>query len=394
METAGLGTTIVFVLVAVLWLAYLVPVWARRREYAATELNAVRLQQTLRIMAETAEVPEALRIEASAREVARQQKVFAKEQRLQAAIERAKAVQRARELDQQIRQVEREVRVAVASSKTRSQRLRRTRLACAVMLAMSVAAVGAGVAVAGMLPLAIIGAVVAGLCFVGLIALARMGRTLRSIEVAAERRVLATTATSRTTPAQHGVQAAFEEHAETDAEASLAAQDAQPATDADRGWTPRKLPAPMSTLRATPSAQDPMTRLREYALQRAAEDAAIAAEQRAEAEEHAAQIAPVTPLRPVVPVAPERTAAEAFLARRSLRAAEPEVSFEGLLSGEVHLAEAERREARSMAETDRVERGGQQRSRFADLGSLDESALAGGQDSLDVAAVFRRRSAS
>ena len=361
MGTAGLGTTLVFALVAILWLAYLVPVWARRREYAATELNAVRLQQTLRVMAETAEVPEALRIEASARAVARQQKVFAKEQRLQAAIERAKAVQKARELDQQIRQVEREVRAAVASSHTRSQRLRRTRLACAVMLMLSIGAVVAGMAVPGMVPLAVVGTVTATLVCVGLVSLARIGARMRAVEIEAERRVIS----------------------------DAMRRGEQPAVVEDRTWTPVKLPKPMTSLRPAPYVEDPMTRLRAYAAQRVAEDEAMAAERAAEAAERAAQIAPVIPLRPMVPVAPERTAAEAFLARRAARPA-PAASFDQLLSGEIEIAEAERRAARAMAATDRLERAGVAPSRFANLGRIDESQ----EDSLDVRAVFARRAAS
>jgi len=59
-----------------LWIAYLLPSWLRRRQYLDTERNAVRLQQTLRILAETAETPEAVRVEATAREVATQQRIL------------------------------------------------------------------------------------------------------------------------------------------------------------------------------------------------------------------------------------------------------------------------------------------------------------------------------
>ncbi|BDZ63634.1 hypothetical protein [Agromyces mangrovi Wang et al. 2018] len=40
-----------------LWIAYLLPSWVRRGQYLATERNTVRLQQTLRILAETSETP-------------------------------------------------------------------------------------------------------------------------------------------------------------------------------------------------------------------------------------------------------------------------------------------------------------------------------------------------
>ena len=61
MENSASGTAILIAVAAGLWLLYLVPMWRRRSEYLATERNAVRLQQTLRIMAQTTELPEAVR---------------------------------------------------------------------------------------------------------------------------------------------------------------------------------------------------------------------------------------------------------------------------------------------------------------------------------------------
>lgn len=46
---------------ALLWMVYLVPTWFKRREYLTTERNAVRLQQTLRVLAETEEIPDVAR---------------------------------------------------------------------------------------------------------------------------------------------------------------------------------------------------------------------------------------------------------------------------------------------------------------------------------------------
>ena len=63
MELTGLGGGIMLAIAAVLWLVYLLPTWLRRREYLATERNAVRLQQTIRVLAETAEVPAPVRAE-------------------------------------------------------------------------------------------------------------------------------------------------------------------------------------------------------------------------------------------------------------------------------------------------------------------------------------------
>jgi hypothetical protein len=71
-----IGGGVLVAAAAALWIAYLLPTWLRRRQYLATERNAVRLQQTLRILAETAETPEAVRVEATAREVATQQRIL------------------------------------------------------------------------------------------------------------------------------------------------------------------------------------------------------------------------------------------------------------------------------------------------------------------------------
>lgn len=78
MGADGLGTSVIIALAALLWVIYLVPTWFRRREYLATERNAVRLQQTVRVMAESAEVPEPVRVAVNARSVAAQQKVLKK----------------------------------------------------------------------------------------------------------------------------------------------------------------------------------------------------------------------------------------------------------------------------------------------------------------------------
>ena len=61
MDSSGIGGGVMLAIAAALWMVYLVPTWLRRREYFATERNAVRLQQTIRVLAETAEVPDVVR---------------------------------------------------------------------------------------------------------------------------------------------------------------------------------------------------------------------------------------------------------------------------------------------------------------------------------------------
>lgn len=66
----------VIVLVAVLlWLLYLLPSWRGRFQYDAAERNAVRLNQALRVLAETSETPGEVRLELNARTALAQQKL-------------------------------------------------------------------------------------------------------------------------------------------------------------------------------------------------------------------------------------------------------------------------------------------------------------------------------
>ncbi|TFD70047.1 hypothetical protein [Cryobacterium sp. Hb1] len=91
MSSEALGGGVMVAVAAVLWVAYLMPTWSRRKQFQATERNAVRLQQTLRILAETAEVPQQVRLEANARTVAEQQRVLARAEQSERAEAQAKA---------------------------------------------------------------------------------------------------------------------------------------------------------------------------------------------------------------------------------------------------------------------------------------------------------------
>ena len=77
MSSEVLGGGVMIAVAAALWVIYLMPTWARRRQYLTTERNAVRLQQTMRILAETSEVPQQVRLEANARTVVTQRKLLA-----------------------------------------------------------------------------------------------------------------------------------------------------------------------------------------------------------------------------------------------------------------------------------------------------------------------------
>ncbi|GAA1439101.1 hypothetical protein GCM10009617_02670 [Leifsonia poae] len=318
-----MGGGVVVAIAAALWLAYLIPVWARRREYLATERNAVRLQQTLRILAETSELPDEVRMEATARTVAEQQRILKRSEQKTLAEARATAAAHARR-EQLIaeeerlaaEEAERAARAAIALERAsraaaaeraralatvtgapvvsplRRRRLRRARALTSGVLVLSVVGLVAGVTAlvtAGAWPLFATSAVLA------LGSLGMLGRLARpqTVEQAARPRVAAPTAQS------------LYDHAELDA--------AQPQVQRRRQetWTPQPLPKPLHLSRGTIAASamasiDAATELRRSAA-------------RAEIDRRVAELAPeATPLRPAVsapnvapnipsaPVAPER----------------------------------------------------------------------------------------
>jgi hypothetical protein len=304
-----MGGGVVVAIAAVLWLAYLIPVWARRREYLATEHNAVRLQQTLRILAETSELPDEVRMEATARSVAEQQRILKRSEQKTMAEARAAAEARARrdlaiaeeerraaeEAEQAAHDaiaLERASRAAAAQrarvlavttgapllSPQRRRRLRRARAITSAVLVLCVVGLVAGVVslvTAGVWPLFALSAVGA------FGAIAMLGRLARSRPVD---RV-----------ARHAL---FE----------LPVREAL--SNRQQTWTPKPLPKPLhlspGTIAASAMASiDAATELRRSAA-------------RAEIDRRVAELAPeATPLRPpaavpnvaprvpVAPVAPE-----------------------------------------------------------------------------------------
>lgn len=87
-----LGGGVIVLVAVLLWLVYLLPSWYNRRQYDAAERNAVRLNQALRVLAETSETPQEVRLELNARTALAQQKLArrALAEREQAALEQAK----------------------------------------------------------------------------------------------------------------------------------------------------------------------------------------------------------------------------------------------------------------------------------------------------------------
>ncbi|MFT7712132.1 hypothetical protein ACMT9Y_14315 [Clavibacter tessellarius] len=211
---------IIIALSAVLWLAYLLPTWLHRRQYMATERNAVRLQQTLRILAETAEVPDAVRAETSARSVVEQQRA------LRRAAEEAEAAARAR--DAAAQRALPKVAPVSATSPSAATRLRRTRLVATAILALALVGVVAGLAqVAGGAAWTLL--VISSLATMGSLAILQ-----RMSQVAAARRLQAPEARPRP-------QTGFTDfHESTE-------QPAAPVAEREEGesWTPVPVPKPL-----------------------------------------------------------------------------------------------------------------------------------------------------
>lgn len=154
MDFTGAGTAIMLALAAVLWFLYLLPSWMRRREFLATERNATRLQRAIRVMAESAETPRELHVEANAREVMRTERLLAQERRRADAESRAEthaAELRARAAERQAAELARAARRPLPEqSAHRSMpiapaaplalaRLRRTRRLAGLLLLAAVA---------------------------------------------------------------------------------------------------------------------------------------------------------------------------------------------------------------------------------------------------------------
>lgn len=198
----------VIVLVAVLlWMLYLLPSWRGRYQYNASERNAVRLNQALRILAETSETPDEVRLELNARTALAQQKL-------------AKRVQSEKEASELVRLRE-ELAAAQADPALQQARARRrVRVTAFALMLVGLAIAGVGVLqilANGAQALAWIGGAIA---VTATIVLQRMARV--ASRAARRPAVVAEVAAPRVSPPLH-----------------------------DQGtasWTPRTLPEPLTSL--------------------------------------------------------------------------------------------------------------------------------------------------
>ena len=109
----------VIVLVAMLlWALYLMPTWRGRHQYYAAERNAVRLNQALRVLAETSETPDEVRLELNTRTAVAQQKLAKRVQaeKADAELERLREELAATRRDPIIRQARARRRVRLTAT--------------------------------------------------------------------------------------------------------------------------------------------------------------------------------------------------------------------------------------------------------------------------------------
>lgn len=184
MSGEALGGGVMVAVAAALWVVYLIPTWSRRRQYLATERNAVRLQQTMRILAETAEVPQQVRLEANARTVNAQQRILAQAED-DARVEADAAEAAALAARRTAAALARASRPPVVDDPTvRLRRLRKWRALSSLVLLGGLATVVAGVVpvlVSGSWLVLGIGAVASVVAFGSLSRLARAARAARIV---------------------------------------------------------------------------------------------------------------------------------------------------------------------------------------------------------------------
>jgi hypothetical protein len=270
---AGIGSWgggIVLLIAAVLWLVYLMPSWAARRQYLATERNAIRLQQTLRILAQTAELPDEVRVEMNAKSLAEAQRVARSEEAKRTAIVRAHEAARQREITRRLAEQAPVLERASSVPALTAMRMRRSRLGATLLgtaglvLAVVVFVAAPAAWLVGIAGLVAAGGAAAVLAQLHQVAKARKARTAATVPGATRASRPATTWTDPAPPLS-------------------TEQSAEP--ERDRTWTPNRVPKPLYVERPAAPAPTP-----ESSAELAARLKERVAEAKAEAEAEAAAI--------------------------------------------------------------------------------------------------------
>ncbi|MFG6474988.1 large exoprotein [Microbacterium sp. P06] len=229
------GGGVIVAVAVVLWLVYLLPSWHSRHQYTSAERNAVRLNQAIRVLAETSETPQEVRLELSARSALAQQKLArrAQEQNAQAEL----AIARARlDVEREQSAAEREAaraelaaareiararhaasRALPAARRARARRMFRLTTTSVAFVALAVTGVGIWQAAIGAsAALVWVGSLVTAMCVLALHRISRVAA--RSVEIPVAAPV---------------------------ARAAGAVQDVSLEIARAAAWTPRELPRPL-----------------------------------------------------------------------------------------------------------------------------------------------------
>lgn len=141
-----LGGGVVVLVAVALWLVYLLPSWRARHQFEAAERNALRLNRALRVLAETSEEPEEVRLELNARTALAQQRLArqAQSEREQAELDRARAELAVAKLqakaDAAAARERAEIEAAVANARPELRRARARRRARLITTIVAIAA--------------------------------------------------------------------------------------------------------------------------------------------------------------------------------------------------------------------------------------------------------------
>ncbi|GAA4782460.1 large exoprotein [Microbacterium gilvum] len=290
-----LGGGVIVAVAVLLWIVYLLPTWQSRMRYDAAERNAVRLNQALRVLAETSETPDEIRLELSAREARAQQRLVkrlrAEDARLQAEYEKLEVDRKRLEVQAQVDRTRAETELAlenrrrelVAEAERRRReieaarnapevvRVRQARARRAVRL-IATLVVAAGLAFTGFGSWALMSGGSGWLLAGGIAALAVGVRTLQRMATVARR------ARRRVVRAAEPARVVLPPVRERREAPALLNPE-------DRGWKPRTLPAPLTTVAGSRAAVALDGAAAQEALRQAAREEAI--------REEAARRAPV-----------------------------------------------------------------------------------------------------
>lgn len=253
MDGQVLGGGVIVAVSVLLWLVYLVPSWYERRQYDAAERNAVRLNQALRVLAETSETPDEVRLELNARTALAQQR-----EAKRALAERERLAKLAAAEREQAAVEEARADLAVARSipaARRARARRRARLLTTIVGVIAIAFLGWGawlLATTGSQVMLWGSAGIVAVCAAMLVQMARVSSR------AAVRSQTSASAPARTAPAVQDV-----------------------ALPVSRQWAPRELPKPLTAASGSRAAATLDAVAAREALRQAALDEAM--RQRADA---------------------------------------------------------------------------------------------------------------